>query len=196
MKSAPTIIVLVSLLSCQGNTNQSSTPSEYTYTINTAAQASYSSDTTAIRPILAKMLEKKIGPFRLEEYDSQTGFYIDSLITSPDQLRSVIFVITRNSTSKLLLRENALDYYFNAFYLYSSKEAIDSPQIIYDYSGYRLNGFYDRHEIREALREYCFNRLFRLDGEEQIYNINDKRFWNSKSWEWVLKYAAATSDQK
>ena len=68
---------------------------------------------------------------------------------------------------KLLRRENESAYYYDAYYLFCSRESLSKSIKVYDYSSYRLSFFYDHPEISKALREYCFNRLLKLDGTER-----------------------------
>jgi hypothetical protein len=194
MKNAFILLLLFTSYCCKDYRNIGSTPSKYKYKVNKTAKASYSIDTTAIRPILTKMLDKQIKPLDLKPYDKGTDLFIDSLVYSPDQLRMIVFVIVKNSTMKLLRRENDSTYYYDAYYLFCSRESLSMPMKVFNYSGYRLSRFYDHSEIRDALREYCFNRLLKLDGTEQHYNIDDVRFWRSKDFEWVLKNSTATSE--
>ena len=194
------IIILVVVLSfailygCKDYRGTHTTQLKYKYKIPATAFARYSDDTTAIRTILQKMLIKKTEPFDLKLYDSQTNLVIDSLIYGPDQLRMIVFVIARNSSTKLSSRENDSPFFYYAYYLFGSRQSMKDPINVFDYSGYRLGNFYDRAEISEALRDYCFNRMQRVESTEQYYNVDDKRFWNSNYFERVLRNSTATSE--
>lgn len=193
MKSAIMLFLLLVLFCCNGGRDGSTTPKEYQYKAHEVSKARYQTDTTDLRSVLTKMIDKRTRPFDLRAYDNGTNFFIDSLVYGPDQTRMIVFVVAKNSTTKLLKRENNATYYYDAFYLFSSRESVDSSIRVYDYSGYRLNFFYSYSEIREALREYCFRRLMRSDGNDIHYNIDDIRFWSSNDFEWVLNNSAATS---
>lgn len=192
MKTVLILLPLLSLFCCSRGTT-TSTPKKYQYKIHEATTEEYQEDTTSIRSVLIKMLEKQVNPFDLKTYDTETDLYIDSLVYSPDQLRMIVLIIAKNSATKLLRRENESLFYYDAFYLFCSRESANDPIKVYDYSGYRLSNFYNYVEISEALQEYCFRRLLRREGTEQHYNIDDVRFWSSKDFEWVLNNATATS---
>lgn len=176
----------------EGGGKKNSTPPGYKYKLEQYAGLTYTNDTTVIRAILTKMRNEKIKPFNLKMYDEQTDLFIDSVVYSPDQLRMILFVITRNSTSKMLRRENESSYYYDAYYLYCSRDSLKEPIKVYDYAGYRLSFFYHYPEISGTLRDYCFNQLLELDGTEQHYNIDDKRFWSSKDFEWLINNSKTT----
>lgn len=193
MKNIFKLLLLLALCGCEGCGNKSTTPAAHKYKLHQDAKSKYAVDTTAIRTILTKMLNEKVKPFNLKMYDEQTDLFIDSLVYSPDQLRMIVFVISKNSTLKMLHRENDSGYYYDAYYLYCSRDSLKEPIKVYDRAGYGLVNFYDYEEIRGALRDYCFNRLLKLDGAIQHYNIDDKRFWSSKDFEWVVNNSIATS---
>ena len=194
------LLLLVSsfsmLYTCRDPRNANATPQSYKYRIRSTALARYSDDTTAVRPILFKMLVNQTKPFNLKTYDEGTDLFIDSLIYSPDQYRMIVLVVAKNSSMKLSLRENGSPYFFDAYYLFCSRQSLKEPIKVYDYDGYGLSTFYDYTEIREALREYCFSRMMRKERDEQYYNIDDKRFWSSKYFERVLSNSTPTSDDR
>jgi len=196
IKNILIVLVILTLTSCKDSKRLSGTPTKYKYRINGITKAKYTSDTTAIRGVLAKMLDNQVKPLDLKAYDKETHLFIDSLVYSPNQLRMIVFVIVRNSSTKLLRQENDSTFYYDAYYLFCSRESLIKPIQVYDYSGYRLSFFYDYTEIREALREYCFSRMMRKERDEQYYNIDDKRFWSSKYFERVLSNSTPTSDDR
>jgi hypothetical protein len=190
------VFVLIYVVSsCKRDVEVNSTPALFKYDGDSVSASMYSGDTAIIHDILKQMLSTKIGPFELDIYDSRTNVVIDSLIYSPDQARMIVLLIVKNRTSKLLTRDNDSDYYYDAYYLYCSKDAQDGRVTVYDYSGYRLNFFYDREDIVDALHDYCFNRLAGQDGAEYHYNIDDIRFWSSDDFEWVINNARGVANQ-
>jgi len=105
----------------------------------------------------------------------------------------IALVVARNASTKLSWRENDEPFFFDAYYLFCSRQSLEESVKVYDYDRYGLSTFYDYDEIREALREHCFSRLFSVEGTEHHYNIDDKRFWSSKDFEWVLTYSTGIS---
>jgi hypothetical protein len=193
MKIVFLLLPFLVLSCCNGSRSVTTTPKEYQYR-SQIAKGKYQSDTAIIRSILIKMIDNEIKPFDRKTYDKETDLFIDSMVYSPDQLRMIVFVVAKNSTMKLLRRENDLMFYYDALYLFCSRESMNAPIKVYDYSGYHLDFFYNYSEISEALREYCFNRLMRNEGAEQYYNVNDIRFWSSKYFERVLNNSTPTSE--
>ena len=182
------------VLSCYNrDTSVSTTPKEYQYR-SQIAKGKYQRDTAIIRSILIKMIDNQIKPLDKKTYDQGTDLFIDSIVYSPDQLRMIVFVISKNSTKKLLRIENDSMFYYDAFYLSCTRESANAPIKVYDYSGYHLIFFYNYSVISKALREYCFNRLMRNEGTEQYYNVNDIRFWSSKYFERMLNNSTVTTE--
>jgi len=182
------------LYTCRDSGNANATPKEYKYKIRTTGMTKYSNDTTAVHRIIFKMLVNGIKPFNLKKYDRESRLIIDSLIYSPDQIRMIVLVVVRNSSVKLSLREKNSPYFFDAYYLFCSRQSLTEPISVYDYDGYGLSTFYDYKEIKYALRDYCFNSMLKLNGPERHYNIDDVRFWTSNDFEWVLNNSTPTSE--
>ena len=187
MKSIYLTFFFMLLSCCNGSRNASTTPKKYQYEIDKMAEVNYQKDTSSIRAVLRKMINEQIKPFDRETYNKGTDSFIDTLVYSPDLSSMIVFIIVKNSTMKLLQRENDSKFYYDAFYLFCSRDSANDALNVYDYTGYRLNFFYNYSEIRETLRDYCFTRMMRIEGSEQYYNINDIRFWNSKYFERVLR---------
>ena len=193
-KNALILLLIFTSSCCKDCKRLGGTPTKYKYRIKGVTHVEYSSDTIAIQRILTKMLDKRIKPLDLKTYDEKTVLFIDSLVYSPDKLRMIVFVITRNSTMKMLHRENDAPFFYDAYYLFCSRDSLNKPIKVYSRAGFGLINFYDYAEIREALHKYCFNQLLKLDGTTQHYNIDDVRFWKSKDFELVLRNSPATSE--
>jgi hypothetical protein len=104
----------------------------------------------------------------------------------------IVLFIVKNNTDKLLVKENEAKYYYDAYYLFCSREDLNAPVKIYGRSGFRLVNFYNYNEVKNAVRDYCFLQLLSENNTKEIhYNIDDLRFWNSTDFEWVLKNAEA-----
>lgn len=187
MKTIILAIGLISIIaSCQNP--PSGTPSEFKIKSNYDS-VTYKKDSVEIESILRKMLSKHMNPFQpLKQFDSNTKIYLDSIIYSPDRLRMVAFVITKNSTDKLLKRENNALFFYKANYLFCSRNSKFSPITVYDYTGFNLAYYYDYDDIKKRLNEYCF---FEMAGQGG-YNLDDIRFWQSDRFARIIKNASPT----
>jgi len=179
--------MIILTMSCKGQTNK--TLSRYESTVK-VSKSLYQGDSMQVHDILKKMLYQHLHPFRPQkQFDSETKIFVDSILYSPDRLRMVVFVITRNSTGKLLKKENKAPFFYNANYLFCSRDNEKSHIRVYDYVGFNLVNYYKYNEVKERLKEFCFSGL---GGKQNKYNIDDKRFWKSNDFEWVLKNSQAT----
>jgi hypothetical protein len=152
-------------------------------------KSTYIGDSTEISNILSKMLSKHLHPFRPEtQFNSETDIHIDSIIYSPDELRMIVFVVTKNSTDKLFKKENGELFFYNANYLFCSRIDKNAPINVYDYVGYNLINYYSYKEIKEQLYEHCFIDL----GKDDKYNVDDVRFWKSSDFNWIVEHSEAT----
>ncbi|MDB5004940.1 MAG: hypothetical protein JWQ34_3165 [Mucilaginibacter sp.] len=173
-------------ISCK---HQSSiTPLEYK-NISIVSHTLYMKDSLEIYKVLIKMLNKHIHPFKTKnQFDNKTSIYIDSIIYSPDKLRMAVLVITKNSTDKLIKKENNELYFYNANYLFCSRDDTRSPIKVYDYTEFNLVYYYNLNEIKERLHEYCFLDL----ANENKFNLDDIRLWYSSDFELIVKNSEGT----
>lgn len=192
MKQYLVIMVLAVILqSCVRK--QSGTPKEFKSN-TTVNKGIYQSDTSSIKEVLSKMLKENTHPFvPSKQFDKNTSLYIDTLIYSPNKLKMIVFVISKNSTDKLLVKDGGKDLFFNANYLFCLRDSINSAIKVYDYSGFNLVYYDDYNGIKDALRDYCFYRIAAENNEEEKkYNLDDLRFWKSDDFNQVIKYSKAT----
>lgn len=139
------------------------------------------------------MIAEEINPFDLKQYDMNTVIFVDTLIYSPDQTKLVAFIVDKNSTEKLVKKENSERYYYNATYLFCQKDKHTGKIGVFDYCHFGLANFYSYKEIKEALYNYCFYRLSEESTQEDIhYNVDDVRFWKSKEFERVIRNSKET----
>jgi hypothetical protein len=187
----PICALVIMFFSC-GNDSYNGTPAKFKSFVK-INNAVYVADKNQTYSIIKKMINAKINPFDIEEYDDNTNVFIDTLIYSPDQKMLIAFIITKNSIEKLLRKENNEKYYYNANYLFCLKNNIEGKIGVFDYAGFNLVNFYSYNEIKEALHDYCFYRLFGESTRKNIhYNLDDVRFWKSKDFEMIIKNSKVT----
>jgi len=183
--------IVVILFSC-GDDSYKATPAKFKQIVK-INQALFIADKDDVYSIIKKMIDNKVSPFDKKYYDKSTQIFVDTLVYSPDLTKLIAFIITKNSTEKLLYKENNEKYYYNANYLFCVKNSDDGKISVFDYAAFNLVDFYSYKQIKEALNEYCFYRLLGESTPDNIhYNVDDVRFWQSKEFERVINNSKAT----
>lgn len=163
-------------------------PNQYKYKV-TITKTEYCLDSARIVRKLLYMLSKNIKPFQpSKQFDSNTSIFLDSIIYSPDKNKMVIFVISKNKNSKLDQPINyKTDFHYNANYLYCIRSVNDIK--VSNYSSFNLTHWETYKDIKARLKQECFEDRAKeeLQNKEQIYNIDDKRFWKSSDFNDVIQ---------
>ena len=181
------IIFLCTVISCHEGSSVTAVNYKNRQTIDPNL---YRKDSIEIHRVLKKMLSQHVHPFvPAKLFDTTTRIYVDSIIYSPNRLKMIAFVITRNSTTKLLKKENNEPYFYNANYLYCSRQNKEMPIKIYDYVGFNLVYYYSYESVKQRLQEYCFSDL----ANENKFNVDDLRFWYSEDFHWVMNNSLSVS---
>ena len=134
------------------------------------------------------MLDKNIKPFQpSKQFDSTTSIFLDSIIYSPDKNKMVIFVISKINDSKLAQPLNyKTKFHYNANYLYCIRSVNDIK--ISNYSSFNLTHWETYKDVKTRLKEECFEDRTQegTQNKEPIYNIDDKRFWQSEDFNDII----------
>ncbi|MDR6943896.1 hypothetical protein [Mucilaginibacter pocheonensis] len=142
------------VFSC-GDKNYRITPEEFKNRVEVDKKV-YLKDKEQIYQIIQKMINDKTEPFDApKEYDQNTQIMVDTIIYNQDQNRLITFIINKNSTDKLLKKENKERYYYNSNYFFCLKDTQGKIKI-FEFSNFNLKYFYNLHEIKNALYNYCF----------------------------------------
>ena len=188
MKISIYLCVYLCIVNISCNSKPANTPLKYKNNYKVSEDV-YSRDSTEISKVLTMMLSKHVHPFRPEkQFDFNTEIRINSIIYSPDKLKMIVFVITKNSTDKLLKKENGQLFFYNGNYLYCLRGNKNSPIKVFDYAAFNLTHYYSYKEIKDRLDEHCFIDL----GKENKYNVDDVRFWESNDFVQVIKNSEST----
>ena len=126
------------------------------------------------------------GPYYVEEYDTLTEIFIDTILYSPNHDKIAAFIITRNSNDKLLSGGDSSKYHYNAHSFVGKRS---SGEKNWDIKWFRRLNFV-RHDtydyISKKIRYRYFNSLAQIkgsDGKSQYkYNFDDIRFWDGPVW--------------
>ena len=180
------VILIIFLSSCN---SENGTPAQYKYKI-TISKIEYKLDSAKIMNKLTYMLKKNVHPFTpAKQFDRNTQLFLDSIIYSPDKNKMIALVISKNSNSKL---EQPLNYktnfHYNGNYLYCKKVTSNNDIIVSDYSSFNLIHWETYNDVKERLKEECFEVRYQLGirDKKPIYNLDDKRFWESLDYNSIM----------
>jgi|GEM_PF-5445916 len=153
----------------------------------------YGQDSAYLAAVIKSVIIHNKRPYQnKQEFDETTEYYIDSFIYSPDKLRLIAFVITKNSNRKNIYdRQDIKGYHFGANYFFCSRDSIGTAIKVYDYTPYSLVRYPSYETVKALLQEYCFQRLALKSTEQYpMYNVNDSRFWHSMLFDLLVKSSA------
>jgi len=189
------------------------TPKEYK-TIVSIPKKQYSKDSMELVSIIKDQINKHKDPYsnavrvngELEFInDSNTHIYIDSIFYSPDSKKIAFLVIVENENKKLylgkttqeinnLVEEGNLSFNGSHFdgksFITEKKNTVFDE--IYSFSRYSFTNYKSYKETSESLRDACLNH--KEVQNEKTYNLDDKRFWNSKVWYYKKQYEAKVKE--
>lgn len=172
-------IFLLCIISCNNfhaNNNQ-----EYSL----VGDSLYKSDSSKIIELLRSDLEFKRGGYTSEEFYDGTNIYIDTIIYSPLRDKFVIFVITENKTSRKLLPEQHLKWFYSGDCYLGKRYSGDS--IFITLSGPRLTNGVSKKQIKNDMYDTYFTTFSKfkdINGKLKYkYNLGDIRFWDSSIWD-------------
>ena len=176
------LVTFVFFVCCK--TQNTSTPKEYMY-FSKVNPDTYTKDSIYIHGILLEMVVNNIQPFKPKSFDINTQVFLDTLIYSPDSKRLAIWVITKNSNSKLLYPKDKDGYYYNGNCMYASRSDSSNVWRIHEYGFYGIDFSKSYKVVRDELSLYSFHyrSTFKRTDSIPTYNINDIRFWKEITWE-------------
>jgi hypothetical protein len=182
------IILLLPIIYCCCRV-QTSTPKEYLH-YNKVNHDVYTKDSIYILSVLNNMVVNNIPPFKSKHFDNSTYVYIDTLIYSPDNKRLALWIITKNSNTKLISTNNKTGYHYNGNCMYASRGDLSANWNVYERSFFEVHFLKSPIDVRKELFLYSFiyKSTFKRTDNMPIYNINDIRFWTEITWdESILK---------
>ncbi|WP_214229240.1 hypothetical protein [Pedobacter sp. B4-66] len=164
-----------------GNIN---TPKEYLTNV-IVKKKSYMLDSLEILRRLKPLLIKHEDFFSNSAYSDSTHLIIDSILYSPDLSKLAVFLITKNSTRRLLMPDKTYDWYYDATCYLGIKK---NDTISLSWIGPSFTNSYHIKELSNIIRDNYFNRMPSSSvSNVPRYNLNDRRFWNSSVWNEVKK---------
>ncbi len=144
----------------------------------------YRSDSLQILTNLKDYLQHNSQSFYSAAYFDSTGLILDTILYSPDNKRLVVFVLTRNHTTRQLEPNENYKWYYDG-YCYLGHREKNGIRLSW-FRRFNLVNYYDEQEAKSRLREYYFTRLAAVrdtDGSLMYkFNVDDKRFWTGPVW--------------
>lgn len=161
------------------------TPKEY-ISNNLPNKGKYSSDSTDIVFQIRGFIKNHKESFYSKDNDESTQIIVDTILYNPDYNKIATFIITKNSTSKQLIKDKNHKWYYDATCYLGAKhnDSLSLTQIGTHY------GNSDMKSISQIIRNYYFReRSSDPNHSNNTYNFNDIRYWsNSKDWKKIENY--------
>jgi hypothetical protein len=112
--------------------------------------------------------------------DSTTTIIIDTIVYSPNFNKMAILIIAKNPTYKQLRPKMGTNWFYNSTCYLGIKrvENIDLRMC-----GPTFTNTDNLKDASEFIREGCFRNFVVKNSEIYSFNVNDKRFWDSKIWQ-------------
>lgn len=149
----------------------------------------YKSDSIQIIEMLRSDLKFQREGYTSKEFYDGTNIYIDTIIYSPLRDKFVIFVITENQSSRKLLPEQTLKWYYSGDCYLGKRYSPDS--IFISLSGPRLTNGVTKKQIKNDMYDTYFTTFSKFkdsNGKSKYkYNLGDVRFWNTPIWDELEK---------
>lgn len=162
------------------------TPKEY-LTPLIINREGYTLDSIEILRQLRLMLAKHEDFFSNTAHSESTKLIVDSILYSPDLNKLAVFVIARNSTSKMLDPNKNYKWYYDATCYLGVRE---NDRISLSWIGPTFTNSYDIEKISNEIRVTFFKRNASSDlTNARSYNLDDIRFWSSSIWKEIEKSA-------
>jgi hypothetical protein len=175
------LVVLLGMVALHQSSCANRTPNKY---INktTVSSEIYAQNKQDFHDTIRKFISTNSSAYYPKDNDSLTQIFIDTILYSPSKDKVAFFVITQNSSSKLLSGDTSDKYFYRAHcfvgYLDSTFKANDIEWVSANY----LSNYKNYKETSDIVREIYFNEFIR-EGTSMEYNLNDIRFWKSSFWQ-------------
>jgi hypothetical protein len=146
----------------------------------------YARDSVILIQELYRIMRAHEGSFTNKEYYDSTLLVLDTIMYDSSLNKIALFVEARNPTSKNQYADTKTPFYYNASCYLGKRlrNESDSFQLI-NIGPFFYSNFNSLNMIRRAIREGYFEELSTvLDEHRQPfyqYNLDDKRFWESKT---------------
>jgi hypothetical protein len=175
------LLFVLTVLGCEasGTTDQ--------YLNKTAvSDSTYFADSTFFMQNIDSLIEDQASAFYPKSYSSTSQIFIDTIVYSPDSLKSAFFVILKKPNSSLLVSDNPKGFHFDAKCFLAQRDSISEPWKVKWFRIMDINRYSEYESISSQIQKRYFEDLVKIKDEsgKSRYgvNLNDVRFWDSPAW--------------
>jgi hypothetical protein len=179
------LVVLLGMIALHQSSCANRTPNKY---INktTVSSEIYARNKQDFIDTIRKFISTNSSAYYPKSNDSLTKIFIDTILYSPSKDKFAFFVITENSSSKLLSGDTSAKYFYDAYCFVGHLDSVFKAFDVVWVSAYSLSNYTDCKETSDRIREIYFNEFIR-EGTSMEYNLNDIRFWKSSFWQKIAE---------
>lgn len=182
MSKKKSIILLLVLLVFISTSCKEKTPKEFLNNV-VVNKEDYKRDSLDIIRQLEDFIVRHENFFYSKEYYDSTQLIIDTIIYNSDLNKIVLFLITKNPTSRQLMPDDKHTWYYNATCYLGVRQG---GGIILYFIGPSFTNFTDKDKLTQMMRDTYFSEYAQTkdtNGEYRYkYNIGDVRFWDCPIW--------------
>ena len=143
----------------------------------TVSRIVYDSHKHLIKDSIYSFIKRRIKPYFPLENDSSTKVFVDTILYSPLRNRIAFFVISENSSDKLIGAGEIGKYHFNANCFVANCGKAGKMYDIEWLSAYNLSRYPSYREASKDIRIIYLNNFKGRGSSKLKYNLDDIRFW-------------------
>lgn len=141
----------------------------------------YNLDEKLLQMEFSQLLKERNGFFHNSSFsDSTTQIIIDTIVYSPDFKKMGVLIIAKNPTSRQLSPDKDYKWYYNSTCYLAIRSDRD---IKLKMAGPTFTNEKELISASKDIREACFRNFIVKGSNIYVFNINDKRFWQSRIWQ-------------
>ena len=178
-------LIFLILISC-GKPEAPKTPAKYRY--KTVVEDSiYDQDKEYFKIEVNELIDRREGPFYPDSYELEAEVFIDSILYSPNKLKTIFFAIVKQPNKALEETDGPENSHYNAYCFLGIRDSKGKSWRIKWFDAMRFVHFDSYIEASKLIRFRYSRNLVEIKnqkGESRYkYNVNDIRFWESLVWE-------------
>lgn len=187
-QSFQTLVIATLLFASCFNAEIKKTPQQFKNSVR-VERSVYIQDSLQLTEILYDQLKMHKQAFSSDEYCDSTQIIVDSILYDISQNKIAVFVIAKNPSSRNKYLDTQEPFYFNASCYLGKRFSPNSNRFkLVNIGPFSLSNGEDITIAKQAIRYYYLLALPTVLDEDgkpfYDFNLDDKRFWNSKKgWE-------------
>lgn len=162
------------------------TPKEYV-SRTSAPRDVYTKDSIYLKKVAWHIFKNHLGGFDGTSYDRYTGFYLDSIIYSPNLTKMLFWIITEDSTHKVSGMEEDIKHpsmCYNGCYMFAFRKSLNETLKVSESFSYMSVFNKSYKEAHESLYQECFvdKRFYKDSNGHKKHSYDDIRVWQDIDW--------------